>query len=156
MESLLEAVLSGLWRNADGRQALSLPSSPCSMAVVRWPQSLQLKLYERRALRDTLLAQLQLLVPGHAGRPPADAAPVAYEWTSAGSFTPCWAAEGAQVCSQMCVARRYVSAPVVGTQSFCESCLPQDWRLTDMTGPEAVQPASLLHWVHANVGSHAC
>ena len=71
------------------------------MAVVRWPQSLQLKLYERGALRDTLVAQLQLLVPGHAGRPPADAAPVAYEWTSTGSFMPYWAAEGAQVCSHV-------------------------------------------------------
>ena len=93
------------------------------MAVVRWPQSLQLKLYERGALRDTLVAQLQLLVPGHAGRLPADAAPVACEWTSAGSFTPRWAAEGAQVCSHLCVVREHVGAPVEGTQWSCESCL---------------------------------
>ena len=95
LESLLQVVLSGVWSNADRRQELSLPSFPCSMAVVRWPQSLQLKLHERGALRDTLVAQLQLPVPGHSGRPPADAAPVAYEWTSAGSFTPYWAAQGA-------------------------------------------------------------
>ena len=96
-------------------QALSLPIPPCSMAVVRWPQSLQLKLYERTALRDTLVAQLQLPVPGHAGRPPADAAPVAYEWTSAGSFSPYWAAGGTQACSQACAGREHLDAPVVGT-----------------------------------------
>lgn len=60
------------------------------MAVLSWPSKVQLQLYEKGTLRDTFLGEVCVAVPGVEGTPPADAAPVPYEWTSPESFMAPW------------------------------------------------------------------
>ncbi len=55
---------------------------PCSVKLLRWPERVVLRLYERGALAHMLLAEIPVNVPGAGGTPHRNAAPVPYSWTS--------------------------------------------------------------------------
>ncbi|KAK9808578.1 hypothetical protein WJX72_000007 [[Myrmecia] bisecta] len=61
-----------------------------SVALVRWPEAAQVKVYEKGTLLDTLVAEFFLTVPGAHGTPPADPAPQPYHWASQTPFVPVW------------------------------------------------------------------
>lgn len=57
-------------------------AAPCSIRLLKWPDSMQLQMWENGSLRDQLVAECFLAVPGLAGSPHIDPQPRPYSWTS--------------------------------------------------------------------------
>eukprot|EP00879_Flechtneria_rotunda_P021764 GHRR01022950.1.p1 GENE.GHRR01022950.1~~GHRR01022950.1.p1 ORF type:complete len:211 (+),score=25.69 GHRR01022950.1:89-634(+) len=53
-----------------------------TVRLLKWPDSMQLQLWEKGTFRDTMLAEFYLVVPGLAGTPHVDPQPKPYSWTS--------------------------------------------------------------------------
>lgn len=57
-----------------------------SVRLQRWPDTIQLQLYERGLVKDTLLSTIFVVPPGLGGTPHVDAQPRSYGWASQTPF----------------------------------------------------------------------
>eukprot|EP00775_Hariotina_reticulata_P004277 gene4277-4531_t len=53
-----------------------------SIRMLKWPDSMQLELWEQHTFRDCLVAQMYLAIPGLSGTPHVDPQAKPYSWTS--------------------------------------------------------------------------
>ena len=53
-----------------------------SIRMLKWPDSMQLELWEKHTFRDSLVAQMYLAIPGLSGTPHVDPQAKPYSWTS--------------------------------------------------------------------------
>lgn len=58
--------------------------------IARWPQQASLRVIEKGKVRDTVLSEVFLTIPGYAGTPSYDDRPVPYQWTSCLAAKPAW------------------------------------------------------------------
>jgi len=54
----------------------------CSIRLLKWPDSMQLELWEKGTFRDSLVTEFYLAVPGLGGTPHVDPQAKPYSWTS--------------------------------------------------------------------------
>lgn len=59
-----------------------LVSTLCSIRLLKWPDGMQLQLWEKGTFKDTPVAEFYLVVPGSAGTPHVDPQARPYSWTS--------------------------------------------------------------------------
>lgn len=60
-----------------------LDARQCSIRLLKWPDSMQIELWEKGTFRDSLVAEFYVAVPGLGGSPHVDPQPKPYSWTSA-------------------------------------------------------------------------
>lgn len=58
--------------------------------VTKWPKQASLRVIEKGKIKDSVLAEVFLTIPGYGGTPSHDDRPVPYQWTSSLVVKPLW------------------------------------------------------------------